>query len=86
MAVLVAVLGLLGLGIGLGLNFFKFIPDLFVKVLTILATVVLGVMFWQSIGLPDVEFLNRFVAIAWISVPALGLIAGSLIGDLIWRR
>lgn len=75
------VLGVLGLGLGLGVSYLKFIPRQVVKVTAILATVVVVVLFWNMLGLPAVDLLDAFTSSAFVAFPALGFLAGERVGS-----
>ncbi len=78
----VLVLAVLGLGVGLGLHFFKFVPKMVVRVLSLVATVVLAVMFYNLLGLPAVELLDSLLGIQWLFGLVLGYLVGDRIGDM----
>ena len=78
----VLVLALLGLGLGLGLGFLKIIPRIAVKIIGLLATVALVVMFASLLGLPKVALLSMLTGTKWIYGLLLGYLAGDRLADL----
>ena len=78
----IIVLSLAGLGIGLGLRFFRFIPDILLKILGITATVGIAVMFWNILGLPSVEMLDMLLSWDWVMGLTVGYLLGDRVGDL----
>jgi len=75
------ILALVGLALGLGLRWFKFVPKIAMTILGIGATVVLTVMLWNFAGLPAVELLNSFANNMWVLGLALGYLVGDRVGD-----
>lgn len=82
MELISVVLGVVGLGLGIGVSFLKFIPKLVKSVLGIVAVVVLAVMFWDAIQLPAIELLQTLTRNAWVLAISLGFLLGKEVGDI----
>jgi len=78
----VILLGVLGLGLGLGLALLRFVPKMVEKIVSLVATVTLAIMFWNLVGLPAVEMLNLLTETAWMWALSLGYLVGDRFGNL----
>ena len=79
---LVYILAFVGFGLGIGLKWLGFIPKLFTTLVAILATIIIGILFWKALGLPAVDLLDMLAGTAWVISLSLAYIFGNLIGSL----
>jgi hypothetical protein len=79
---LVLGLAIFGFALGFGLMWLRFIPKMVSGIISVIATVVLAVMFWNIVGLPSVSMLDSLLAVEWLFGLVLGYVAGERISAL----
>ena len=76
MSALVMALAVFGAVLGAGLGIMGWVPRMVSGAISIVASIVVFLMFWNVLGLPSVELADSILAMDWLFGMALGYIAG----------